>query len=473
VINRITQFTKGLTRRQWALIGGVAGIGLLVFGVAGAALLNGGGSGEELVSDPCASGSDELECEEPSSTSNRTPNFKTTAKASASATPTSTPKATATKAVTVPTKTPTKAPTPPPVTPPPTTSGPSPDVYFTAPLVSDTYLGSIGGVIEFAIMPGSANVAIVASQGGKIYKVTLDGSGSPQLWGDLSGKIVTGGEQGLLSVAFSPGFPGDGRVYVYYTKSGRNVLSRYSANATSLNNGSEQELVSINDFAANHNGGHIAFDSARYLYLSTGDGGGGGDPEENGQDLTSLLGKVLRLDVSGSGGYAIPPGNPFNDGGGPVKEEIFAYGFRNPWRMTIDPPTDQVWLGDVGQGVWEEVDQVVVGGNYGWDCFEGSHSYESAGCGSGFRNPRHEYDHSWGQAVTGGAIYRGNALPELRGWYVFSDFYSGHIWAVEAAGSGGSVHLGKVPYNVSSFTLLPDGELAVVSYDNGVYRLAR
>jgi len=324
-------------------------------------------------------------------------------------------------------------------------------------------------------MPGSPNTGIVASQNGKIYKVSLDGSGSPQLWGDISSKLTAGGEEGLLSVAFSPGFASNGRVFVYYTKGSPapNILARYSGNSSGLNNNSESILLSIPDFAANHNGGHIAFDSAGYLYLSTGDGGGGGDPQENGQNLTTLLGKVLRLDVSGSG-YTIPAGNPFNDGGGPIREEIFAYGFRNPWRMTIDPATDQIWLGDVGQGTWEEVNQVVVGGNYGWDCYEGNHDFELSGCANtGYRAPRQEYDHSFGQAVTGGVIYRGGSLPELQGWYLYGDFYSGHLWAVNAAGSGGSVHLTQMPSGPSSFTLLPDGEVAIVSYESGIFRLTR
>jgi glucose/arabinose dehydrogenase len=329
-------------------------------------------------------------------------------------------------------------------------------------------------VIEFAVIPGTTNQAIVASQNGKVYKVALDGSFAPQLWGDLSSKVTFGGEQGLLSVAFSPGFASDGRVYAYYTPGSPSdtKLSRFSATASDLNEASEQVLLSVHDFAPNHNGGHIAFDNSGYLLLSLGDGGGGGDPEDNGQDLTSLLGKVLRLNVSGAGGYTIPSGNPFSGDGGPVREEIFAYGFRNPWRMTVDPATNDVWLGDVGQGSWEEVDRVVAGGNYGWDCYEGNHSYEPAGCpASGFQAPIAEYDHSWGQAVTGGGVYRGGSMPELAGWYVYGDFYTGHIWSVKPGAA--PVHLMKAPFAVASFTLLPSGEIAIVSYDGAIYRLSR
>lgn len=329
-------------------------------------------------------------------------------------------------------------------------------------------------MIEFAQIPGSPNQAIVASQSGKIYKVALDGSFAPQLWGDLSSKLSFGGEQGLLSVAFSPGFASDGRVYAYYTPGSPSptILSRFSASASNLNAGSEQVLLSVEEFAPNHNGGHIAFDNSGYLLLSLGDGGGGGDPQETAQDRTRLLGKVLRLNVSGASGYTIPAGNPFNDGAGPIREEIFAYGFRNPWRMTVDAATNDIWLGDVGQNLWEEVDRVVAGGNYGWDCYEGNHSYEAAGCpGSGFTAPVAEYDHSLGQAVTGGAVYRGSSMPELKGWYVYGDFYTGHIWAVKQGSA--PVHLMKASFAVASFTLLSGGEIAIVSYDGAVYRLGR
>jgi glucose/arabinose dehydrogenase len=359
----------------------------------------------------------------------------------------------------------------------PTAADPQTDAYNTYPLVGDAYLGANGSsVIEFAMIPGQPNEAIVARQNGLIYRVALDGSFAPALWGNVSSKVTSGGEQGLLAVAFAPDFTTSGRVYLYYTPGSPTptVLARYEATATDLNEASEEVLLDIEEFASNHNGGHIAFDSDGLLYLSLGDGGGSGDPNENGQDLTTLLGKVIRLDVSGASGYAIPAANPFDDGGGPVREEIFAYGFRNPWRMTIDPATDDVWLGDVGQGAWEEVDRVAAGGNYGWDCYEGAHDYEvTAGCPAfaATQAPRAEYSHSFGQAVTGGAVYRGDDMPELAGWYVYGDFYSGHIWAVNPGTADAPVHLMQAPFAVASFTLMPDGEIAIVSYSDGVYLL--
>ncbi len=354
-------------------------------------------------------------------------------------------------------------------------AAPSPGAYSLQPLITSAYLGpAADAVIEFAMIPGHPNEAIVAEQSGYIYRVALDGSFPRTLWGDVHTKIAYGGEQGLLSVAFAPDFVQSGRVYMYYTPGSPtpSVLARFQATEADLDESSEEVLLNIDEFAANHNGGHIAFDGSGYLYLSLGDGGGSGDPQEHGQSLTTLDGKVLRIDVSGASGYAIPAGNPFSDGAGPIREEIFAYGFRNPFRMTIDPVTDDVWVGDVGQDRWEEVDRVTSGGNYGWDCWEGNEVYESTGCpASGFTAPLTVYDHSLGQAITGGVIYRGTDLPELYGWYVYADFYSGRIWAVDPAGAGAAVQLEQVSHNISSFTLLAGGEIAVVTYGDGVYRL--
>lgn len=353
--------------------------------------------------------------------------------------------------------------------------------YALQPILSSGYLDSAdSSLIEFAMIPGEPNEAIVASQSGLIYRVALDASFAPAAWGNLSGSLTFNGEQGLMSVAFAPNFETSGRVYAYYTPGSPTptVLARYSATETDLNEASGVPLLNIEEFASNHNGGHIDFDSDGYLYLSLGDGGGGGDPREKGQALNTLLGKVLRLDVSGPTGYAIPPGNPFSDGPGPIREEIFAYGFRNPWRMSIDPLTDDVWLGDVGQGAWEEVDKVVSGGNYGWDCEEGNHAFSDSDqgypllpCGGPFLPARAEYSHSFGQAVTGGVVYRGDDLPELYGWYVYGDFYTGRLWAVDTVGEGAAVLLADLNYNLASFTLLPDGEIAVVTYNDGVHKL--
>jgi glucose/arabinose dehydrogenase len=287
-----------------------------------------------------------------------------------------------------------------------------------------------------------------------------------------------GGEEGLLSLAFSPDFAVDGRVYLYYTASSPDltVLARYSATVNALGAAPAEVLLSIPQFAPNHNGGHILFDNNGYLLLSTGDGGGAGDPNENAQESDTLLGKVLRIDVSVSP-YAIPPDNPFVSVAG-AEEEIFALGFRNPWRMTVDRLTGDIWLGDVGQDNWEEIDRVVNGGNFGWDCYEGSAEFEIPGVpdqctGKVFSPPRAVYGHDQGTAVTGGFVYRGSAMPELYGWYVYGDFYTGRIWAVNTADESDPVQLTDEDVLIASFAELPDGELLIVSYTDGIFQVAR
>ncbi len=384
---------------------------------------------------------------------------------------TSAPPGTATPAAT-PTTTATATPAP--------SATPAAGGYHLETVISGGALGAANGaVIELAVIPGAPTEAIAVRQSGQMYHVWLDGSFPAQAWGDVSGIVDAGdNEEGLLSLAFSPAFAQDGRVYVYYTATGpdRSVLARYSATASALDGGSAEVLLSIPQFATNHNGGRIAFDHNDYLLLSTGDGGGGGDPNENGQALDTLLGKVLRIDVSEQP-YAIPPDNPFVGVAG-AREEIFAYGLRNPWRMTVDSLTGDVWLGDVGQELWEEIDRVVSGGNYGWDCYEGFAEYEIPGdpdqcTGKTFSPPRAVYGHNLGLAVTGGFVYRGGAMPELYGWYVYGDFYTGRIWAVNTLDDSPAVLLTNEDLFIASFGELPNGELLIVSYADGVYQLAR
>jgi glucose/arabinose dehydrogenase len=357
-------------------------------------------------------------------------------------------------------------------TPAPTATSagtPAANGYHLETVLSSAYLaGANGSVIELALIPGEPDAAIAALQSGQMYRVSLSGSFAPALWGNVSGILDTAhNEEGLLSLAFPPDFQASGRVYLYYTVDDpdRSILARYTATGNDLDEDSAEELIPFAQPAGNHNGGHIVFGHDGLLLLSLGDGG---STPDNAQELTTLLGKVIRIDVSPANGYDIPPGNPFGD-------EIFALGFRNPWRMTIDSLTGDAWLGDVGQGEWEEVDHVTLGGNYGWDCREGPDPYEVDGqcTGKQFAEPRAYYSHSFGQAVTGGFVYRGSAMPELYGWYVYGDFYSGRIWAVNTAGGGDPILLTDEDVNVASFTELPDGELLIISYSNGILRLAR
>jgi glucose/arabinose dehydrogenase len=358
---------------------------------------------------------------------------------------------------------------------------PRPDGYHTEVVMSAAALGPAkDNKIELALIPGAPDEAIVALQSGYMYRVSLSGAFPPELWGDIHAKVTFENEQGLLSLAFSPEFQQDGDVYLYYTPGspGDTILSRYQASATGLNEASEEIVLPVEELQPNHNGGHIIFDHDGNLLLSLGDGGGAGDPGDNGQDLTSLLGKVIRIDVSGQNGYAIPQDNPFIDGQGGDRDEIFAYGFRNPFRMSIDRLTGDVWLGDVGQNSWEEVDHVLPGGNYGWDCYEGFAEFdfneEPDQCtGKAFMPPRAAYDHNSGAAVTGGFVYRGSEMLELFGWYVYGDFYSGIIWAANTADNSQPVQLTEEQMNIASWTEQPNGELLIVSYTDGVYKLVR
>ena len=331
-------------------------------------------------------------------------------------------------------------------------------------------------MLDFALIPGNTDEAVVVRQNGEIWRVSLSGAFRPTLFGDLDPIVHSGGEEGLLSLAFSPEFESDGRVYVYYTRGAPDepsVLSRFQATGTCMDTNSETEIITIDQPYANHNGGRIVFGQDKYLYLSLGDGGSGGDPHGNGQDTDSLLGKVLRLDVTGEATYAIPPDNPFVGTAG--LDEIFAYGFRNPWRMSMDRLTGDIWLGDVGQDDWEEVDKVTLGGNYGWRCYEGLVLYDDRDCSTNLADyvfPRAVYPSSGGnQAVTGGYVYRGDDMLKLYGHYVYADAYSGRIWAVNTGDSSAPVKLMITNEFIYSFAELGDGELLVLTA-SGIYRLA-
>src|SRR3990172_5464021 len=365
---------------------------------------------------------------------------------------------------------PTATPTPAPVDPP---------VAGGYRLTQTLSAAAFGQMLGFYVIPGTSNQAVIVTQGGKVYRLSLSG-GAPDLYGDLSARVVdfnAESEGGLLGLAFSPSFQSDHRVYLYFTSNdcgsgaGRcDVLARYTVSANTINTASEAVLVEVDDPYPNHNGGQILFGPDGYLYVALGDGGGGGGPEETGQDPTDLLRSILRVNVSGSG-YTVPSDNPFP--GNPV----FAFGFRNPWRFSFDRQTGAMWVGDVGQNKWEEVDQVGAGGNYGWDCYEGFASYEPAGCpSSGLIMPRAVYSsgsESKECSVTGGYVYRGPSMPELNGWYIYGDFCSGKIWAVDTVGSAAPVLLADTGLPIASFAELPDGELVVVTFANAVYRLAR
>jgi glucose/arabinose dehydrogenase len=296
----------------------------------------------------------------------------------------------------------------------------------------------------------------------------------------------SGSEQGLLALAFHPNYASNGQFYTVHTiQDGSLILSRFTrspSNPDLANASSRMTLLTIpHPTNTNHNGGTLAFGPDGFLYWSTGDGGGGGDLPNNAQNLTVLLGKILRLDVDSGSQYGIPSSNPFFNNPNPaVRKEIWAYGLRNPWKYSFDSQTGDLFIGDVGQGTREEIDfqpAASAGGeNYGWHVLEGSLCFNpSSGCDkTGKVLPIAEYDHTVGCAVTGGYMYRGSLYPPLQGHYFYGDFCSGALFSLEGnSTSGWSVTpLGDTPYSISTFGEDENGELYLADYGTGkIYQL--
>ncbi len=290
---------------------------------------------------------------------------------------------------------------------------------------------------------------------------------------DIRGRVSrNGNEEGLLGLAFDPDFANNGFFYVNYSAAGprRTIVSRFSVTGNDGDEASELQLVSFNQPFSNHNGGELAFgpDDGK-LYIAAGDGGSGGDPQNNAQNLDTLLGKILRMNSDGSA----PTDNPFYTGDGGPRDFIWAYGLRNPWRMSFDRETHELWAGDVGQNAVEEIDLIVRGGNYGWRFFEGDSEFDNPANlpATDFIAPVIDYGHNLGASVTGGYVYRGSALPSLQGAYLYADFISGRVWALVWEGSA-LVYNAQVASvtNPSSFGEDEAGELYVCSFDGGIYR---
>jgi glucose/arabinose dehydrogenase len=290
---------------------------------------------------------------------------------------------------------------------------------------------------------------------------------------------LSGGERGLLGLAFHPKHRQNGRFFVNYTRrdDGATVLAEYRRQGLSLQASTEERtLMVVPQPYANHNGGMVAFGPDGLLYIGLGDGGSGGDPQNRAQNPAELLGKILRIDVDGAPPYAIPSDNPFARAGG--RPEIFASGVRNPWRFSFDRATGALWLADVGQNKWEEIDLVTRGGNYGWRIMEGKHCFLSAkDCHvEGLIMPVSEYGHDQGRcSVTGGYVYRGRNLPALQGSYLFGDYCSGELFVVPvengvATGSEPRL-LRKSKMRISSFGEDETGEVYVVDHRGALYRL--
>jgi len=327
---------------------------------------------------------------------------------------------------------------------------------------------------------GSGRVFVV-EQAGRIRVLDNDeGVTSFVTFLDITSSVSdSGNEEGLLGLAFAPDYETSGEVYVHYSVANprRSRISRFglSEDPDQADEASEEVVLEVPQPFANHNGGAVEFGPDGYLYIALGDGGSGGDPLGHGQDTTTLLGSILRIDVNGTTHlYGIPPDNPLVGATDGSREEIWAYGLRNPWRMSFDPVTDRLWVGDVGQGEYEEIDLIEGVGNYGWNTMEGFHCFSPpTGCNqAGLTLPVAEYDHSEGCSVTGGHVYRGTRVPALTGAYLYGDYCSGRIWALRHDGNQvtDQALLLDTSLQIASFGVDGSGELYIAAFDGNIYR---
>jgi glucose/arabinose dehydrogenase len=400
------------------------------------------------------------------------PTFPTTSPRTATPSPTLFATEVISTTTPLPTATETSTPTPTPV-PPTVNTLPDPSGYSWQELASG--LNQPEGLVNAG--DGSGRLFIVEQAG--LIRIFKDGVILPTPFLNLSQKVVCCGERGLLGLVFHPRYAENGYFYVDYTEevSGKTytVIARYNVSPNDPDQadpGSEMRLLNIEQPYQNHKGGQLQFGPDGYLYIGMGDGGSEGDPLGNGQSLNTLLGKILRIDVDYAEPYAIPPDNPFANGGG--LPEIWAYGLRNPWRFSFDRLTGDLYIGDVGQDAWEEIDYLPAGSpggaNFGWNFFEGNHPYRgSPSADMQFIMPVAEYNHSLGNAVIGGYIYRGNLLLDWYGVYIYADYGSGRVWALLHLpdGSWQNAQLFDTGKHLSSFGVDEDGEIYLVDDDDG------
>jgi glucose/arabinose dehydrogenase len=400
----------------------------------------------------------------------RTPTLTSTATRTATLTPTRTPTFTPTRTAT---RTPTLAPTA-------TPTNPWPQIVLANPVAGFSNLVHITHAGD-----GSGRMFVV-EQGGTI-RIVRNGTVAPTPFLRMTPTPKCCGEEGLLSVAFPPGYASKGYFYVYYTNAaGNNVVSRFrlTANPDIADNGSEQVILTINHPGeTNHNGGQLAFGpNDGNLYIGTGDGGGGGDPSNNAQNTTTLLGKILRIDVEAPTPtgtptpYLIPSTNPVIPTPG-ARREIWAHGLRNPWRFSFDRLSADLYIGDVGQGSWEEIDYQPAaspgGENYGWRIMEGLHCFNPNPCSmTGLTLPVAEYSHTLGCSVTGGHVYRGPTYPRMQGVYFYGDYCSGRIWGLRRTASvWESRELMDSTLNISTFGEDESGRLYVGSLGGTLWEI--
>ena len=329
---------------------------------------------------------------------------------------------------------------------------------------------------------GSGRLYVVLQEGRIVEFDRESGVSEPNVFLDISKRVTSGGEQGLLGLAFDPAYPSTGHFYVNYTAEGHTIVARYTASlaaAPPVDPDTELVIMRVRQPYPNHNGGTLAFGPDGYLYIGLGDGGAGGDPLNSGQDLDTLLGAMLRIDVAGASEerpYVIPADNPLvHDDARP---EIWAYGLRNPWRFAFDRETGDLWAGDVGQNSWEEVDLLRAGENYGWNRMEANHCFPSSvgDCDrEGLEAPVIEYSLRGPRcSVIGGVVYRGPSLPWLEGAYLYADYCSGELWGLRYDGESVTEHtlLNDSVRRVSAFGEDEEGEVYLLSFDGYIYRLA-
>jgi glucose/arabinose dehydrogenase len=458
-------------------------LGLLVLLLVGVSACAGGGPAPALTASPASDSRPAQPTPSPAATAEPTP--------------------TAVRPVAAPNQplpSPDATPTPERPTAEPASPSPAPTVAPTAPDIEDVrlQLAPVSAGLDrpvFVTGAGDGSGRLFIVEKGGVILVLEPGQSSPRPFLDIRERVLSrGSEQGLLGLAFAPDFPRSGAFFADYTDlSGNTVIARFqvAADAAGADPAGEFKLLGIDQPAANHNGGMLAFGPDGYLYVGTGDGGGANDRYGNGQNPGTLLGKMLRLDVAGdpSGPDTIPPDNPWRNAqwnGRDVRDEIWAFGLRNPWRYSFDRATGDLWIADVGQNQYEEINRVPAGAggkpegglNFGWPIMEGTHCFpDHATCRrEGLTLPVADYSHGAdGCSITGGYVYRGAAIPGLAGAYLYGDYCSGRIWAlVQGANGAWQSHLLlESDLSISSFGEDEAGEIYVADLQGGtVYRLS-
>lgn len=319
--------------------------------------------------------------------------------------------------------------------------------------------------------PGEANRLYICEQEGRIIQIE-NGKKVAAPFLDIEDKVESGGELGLLGLAFHPDYARNGRYFVNYTTRDPGLMTVIAEFDKA---GKEKRLLTFPQPFTNHNGGQLAFGPDGYLYIGTGDGGSAGDPQGNGQKLNTFLGKLLRLDVDSASPYAVPKDNPFAKGEG--KPEIFAYGLRNPWRFSFDRLTKALFVADVGQNTLEEIDIVEKGKNYGWNTMEGTFCFKpSVACDKkGLELPIYEYPRTVGQSITGGYVYRGTAIPELAGVYLYADYQSNKVFGLNYDQAARRVVENKPLATIAAVSAFGEdaaGEIYVQSYQGTLYKVS-